>query len=89
MSGAPNLDAMTSKDLMEFWSDSRRGWKLARSLFPDRPKNYVRVTCDLGHYAANKATAMTCREHGNINSAVVYERICDAIYDRLPTWARW
>jgi hypothetical protein len=32
---------------------------------------------------------MLCRELGHIDSALMYERICDQIYDKLPAFARW
>lgn len=87
--GAPNLDGYFQDDLMDFWNVSRFGWDMARFLFPDRPKAYVSTTCDLGHYAANKATAMRCREEGDISGATTYESICESIYNRLPEYARW
>lgn len=88
--GAPNLDCRTPSELMAFWHASYvGGWSLARFLFPDRPRGYVAVTGHLGGYASNKATAMTCRERGDIVAAESYERICETIYESLPDWARW
>lgn len=89
--GANNLDCLTTdpQTLMGVWADSRKGWALARYLFPSRPAHYVRTTYDLGHYAANKATAMGCRLRGDVRAAEVYESICEAIYKRLPDYARW
>lgn len=92
-SGAPNLDAMFPDDLREFGTRATlRGIRpiaLARTLFPDKPKGYVRATRDLGHYAWNKATAMGLRERGEIARALSYEWICDSIYNNLPEFARW
>lgn len=87
-----NLDGFENPaDLMDFWSftNSVRPIVLARVLFPSKPTGYVRVTRDLGCYASNKATAMKCRLAGTIESALIYERICEDIYNRLPEWARW
>jgi len=87
--GVPNLDGYPQDNLMSFWNVTRHGWDLARFLFPSRPERYVTATYDLGHYAANKATAMSCREKGDIPAALVYESICQTIYNRLPGYARW
>lgn len=89
--GSPNLDGMTSEELMSFWKETNsvRPIKKARELFPDRQENYVRITKQLGNYAANKATAMRCRSEGRIQAALTYEGICDRIYGELPEFARW
>jgi hypothetical protein len=86
-----NLDAMPMDVLWEFWkhTNSVRPISFARQLFRNAPKGYVRATKDLGNYASNKATAMQCRLDGKINSALMYEEICDRIYDGLPDYARW
>lgn len=85
-----NLDSMEEGDLTEVWK--RIHWapvKTARELFPERPKGYVTATRNLGYYAINKATAMSCRCQGDIPAAQVYEKICESIYIELPWWARW
>ncbi len=89
--GAPNLDAQTEDWLMSFWhvATTTEPVRLARILFPDRPKGYVTATRDLGHYASNKATAQRCRLAGRIERALCYEDIADGIYANLPTFARW
>lgn len=85
-----NMDAIPQDDLMMIWHGIYcHPVRMARILFPDRPKGYVRATCDMGHYASNKATAMGCRLRGEINSALTYEGICESIYSRLPEYARW
>jgi len=86
-----NFDSMSIDELWEFWkqSNSVRPIALARKLFPDAPKGYVRTAKDLGNYASNKATAMQLRLAGQINSALTYEKICDRIYDELPEYAKW
>jgi hypothetical protein len=38
---------------------------------------------------AYPATAMRCRARGEVHTAIHYESICQQIYDRLPTFARW
>ena len=88
--GAPNLDAMERGELMEFWQATNvTPVTEARRLFPERPAGYVSATKNLGHYAANKATAMRCRLAGRPDSALQYEAICDRIYSDLPEFARW
>lgn len=85
----PNLDAMSQADLMDFWMKySRSKRKDAKALVGER-KKYISITQDLASYAVNKATAMQCRLRGTIDTADMYERICDKIYDRLPVDLRW
>lgn len=92
--GIPNFDAMTPADLWQFWRDCGMSSvlvprRIARAVFPDRPKGYVRTCKTLAHYACNKAVAMGLRTKGQIDRALVYEHVCDRIYDRLPEYARW
>ena len=81
-----NLDSESPESLMAFWSrtNSVRPIAFARQLFPDCPRGFVRATKDLGYYASNKATAMSCRLRGDINAALMYEEICDRLYRQLP-----
>ena len=83
-----NLDAMTPEELMEFWHRHDHGRK-HDELFPDKPAGHYRATANLASYASNKATAMRCRERGDVEVALMYEGICDRIYKQLPTFARW
>ena len=84
----PNLDATTINELMAFWM-RHQGGRQARSLFRDGGVGTRKATGALANYASNKATAMSCRLRGDINSALMYEGIADRIYDHLPEWARW
>ena len=84
----PNLDGEFADDLMAFWSKHQGGRK-SRDLFPGGGKGTRTATAMLANYASNKATAMLCRERGDIRSALMYEEIADRIYDRLPAFARW
>jgi hypothetical protein len=63
--------------------------KMGVRLFPTKPRGYVTATIDLSHYASNKAVAINERLKGNIQAALIYEKICEDIYNRLPTFARW
>lgn len=86
-----NLDCMDRDDLMAFWRTTYppHPVKAARELFPERPVGYVTAFKELGHYAANKATAIRCRLDGSIDRALMYEKIADRIYSELPAFARW
>lgn len=84
----PNLDAMPKGELMDFWQRHQRG-RQTKALFPAGGTGTRTATGSLANYAANKATAMTCRLRGDIAAALVYERIADGIYQSLPDWARW
>ncbi len=86
----PNLDAMTADDLMAFWKRyARPSRKDAEALIGDRRKGFTTISGKLAGYASNKATAMTCRLRGDINAALVYEGICETIYEGLPEDVRW
>lgn len=88
--GAPNLDGAFPDDIWDVAERlARNKRKLGRIMFPDAPKGYVTATGNLAHYAYNKATAMRCRERGDILAAQNYEAICDRIYDQLPSFAKW
>ena len=90
MNAVPNFDAMTKDDLMNFWARYHRpSRKDAAALIGDRRAGYTNLAADLANYACNKATAMSCRLKGSIQSAQVYETHCDMIYARLPTDLRW
>ncbi len=86
----PNLDAMSEDELMAFWMryQNRQRRKDAFALVGGGP-NYTNWAARLGGYAANKATAMSCRKRGDIQAALIYEKICDLIYDKLPDALRW
>jgi hypothetical protein len=89
-SAAINLDCHTidAAELMSFWF-RHQGVRRYRDLFPQGGKGTKRATADLANYASNKATAMLCRMRCDTTAALVYERICDDIYDRLPPFAKW
>lgn len=85
----PNLDAMDHDELMLFWSEHHNNNRTkAQALFGNR-KGQIRAMKDLANYASNKATAITCRLEGKIQSALMYENIADRIYNNLPDWAKW
>ena len=85
-----NLDCMEASALMVFWNANRRGPKANRiALFGRTGRGTVRALKDCANYASNKATAMQCRARGDIKTALMYESICDRIYQTLPDFARW
>lgn len=88
-----NLDAFANPDTLWDWALSFgpgvRPIRAARALFPARPKGYIGAANSLKHYAFNKATAMRARLAGSIQTATVYEGICDQIYSRLPDYAKF
>ena len=89
--GVPNLDAMTEDALMKFWLRYQNNQTRddAAALIGDRRSGYTNIAARLGAYAANKATAMASRKRGDIQAALVYERIADDIYNRLPEDLKW
>lgn len=87
-SNVPNLDCVPRSELMEFWSIHQQGRKY-RLVFPDGGRGTMRAVADLANYAANKATAISCRERGDIQTAQYYEAVCELIYSRLPSNVKW
>jgi len=86
----PNLDCMSSDELMAFWKRYHRpSRKDAAELIGERRKGYTTLASELACYACNKAVAMDCRLKGNIQSALVYERCAELSYERLPDDLRW
>lgn len=85
-----NPKGVPADALWDFWIQTQQACRqTARRLFPDRPRGYVKATADLGHHAANRATAMRLRAQGHMAAAQNCEAICDQIYERLPDYARW
>lgn len=87
----PNLDALSHNELTAFWvrHQGGRSRKEAEFLVGDRRKGYTIIAAQLANYAINKATAIDCRLRGDTQAALVYEQICDLIYERLPRDVRW
>lgn len=76
-----NLDKMDPDGLMAIWDKSQRV-AFARLLFPDMPKGYVRATKNIGHLAANLASAKKYPRNTE------YQRTAFDIWHRLPGWAK-
>lgn len=89
-SNVPNFDAMTETELMAFWKRYHRATrKDAEQLVGDRRKGFTVIAAMLANYACNKSVAMKCRLDGRITAALVYEDICEKIYERLPDDLKW
>ncbi len=61
----------------------------AEALVGDRRPGFTTISGSLAGYASNKATAMRCRERGDIQAALVYEKICELIHEKLPADLVW
>lgn len=72
----------TAQELMDLWYDiESHPVTMGRELFPDQPEGYVRATKDIGNWAANRATHMTCWKR-------VYREIYNNIEENLPKYAK-
>lgn len=92
LDGMINLDcySVDPDELISWWSRYSVNQRTrGAELFPERPAGYVRATRDLANYASNKATAMRCRLNGDVGAAMMYESICERIFNGLPAFARW
>lgn len=85
-SNVPNLDCESHRNLMDFWMRHQKGREY-KTLFPEGGKGTRRATADLASYASNKAAAITCRLKGDIQTALMYEKFCDNIFENLPKFA--
>ena len=86
----PNFDAMDKDELLDFWFKYSRATRAeAEELIGDRRRGFTILAKDLAYYASNKGTAVACRLKGDIRAALVYESICDSIYDALPGDLKW
>ena len=86
----PNLDSLDSEDLMKLWVEWQQGHRnQAEEVFGGKFPGYTRALKSLANYALNKATAIKCRIEGDIERALIYEEICDKIYDALPDHIQW
>lgn len=70
----PNLDCMEKEDL---------------KAFIEQCDSTMALLTELRVYAASKINAQLFRSVGKIDRAVMYEKICDEAYERLPESARW
>ncbi len=78
---------LNKKQCMEIWSMiNLHPVKIARRLFPDRPKRYVSATINIGSYCLNKGVALGIDD---FEDAKKYIDICTRIWVYLPVWARY
>lgn len=80
-----NLDCITKENLHILYLECDSHIRLMA-------KKYGYTIKDMNHiknYAINKFVAMKLREEGNISTSLVYEDICEKIYNRLSKSARW
>ena len=84
----PNLDVIDLDELRYFFNVHKTGRKHAE-LFPAKPLGAAAVSKDLAAYAISALDARTERAEGRIEQALIYERICQDIYRKLPGWAKW
>ena len=90
MSNVPNLDCLPAGELIGMaLKYDRASRKEARELIGDSRPGYTRIVKNLACYAWNKSTAESCRLRGEIDAALLYEGICDRIYDGLPEDLKW
>lgn len=90
----PNLDCMVAADLRRFARLHRDGRNpvAAAALLETgkvKPLHWRLTVASLARYADTKAEAMERRATGDIAAALRLEEACDAIYSRLPDYARW
>jgi hypothetical protein len=81
---------MTWTDLCQFERETREHpRRAANRMFGQAAIIRKAEVALLNRYARNKLEAMYYRRNGDITRALRYETYCDALYDRLPAYARW
>lgn len=85
----PNLDTMSAEELHAFWDKYQRPTRVNAAALVGKIRGYVTLTKDLAHYAINRATSLECRARGDTESAQIYERVADNIYQRIPPRCGW
>lgn len=85
-SGLAEADIDTLND---FYKACQAPIIFGRYLFPTRPDGYAIATRELGVYCAYQALAQAQRLKGLIQDALDNEAKADAIFDKLPEFARW
>lgn len=88
--GPVNLDGMDQSELYTFITATRGSQprRAARRLFKGELSG-VLVVRWLNQYARNKVVAMACRERGEVETALRYEKVCEIFYNYLPEYAKW
>lgn len=81
-----NLDAMDVEELHAFVRSIGSG--VRPNMFKGH-KHGIKATLALRAYAWNIITARSCREVGQIQTALMYEAIAEKCYQSLPDYARW
>ena len=79
----PNLDALDTADLYSLVAITKGAGAGRKNKLPNSVAGLI------NQYARNKITAIACRERGEIDTALRYERICDSIYQQFPEQYRW
>ena len=87
--GPINLDGADDIYLIKFSSLQDKGHsKAAKIMFPGEKKATSTIKL-LSRYAEHTVAARGFRSLGQIEEAMKHERTAEAIYQRLPEYARW
>jgi len=81
----PNFDVLERDEVFKWCTMTRA--QIARALLLPHQSRIIPQA--ISNYVWNKYTAMELREKGDIARALVYEHICDMIYNSLPQQYRW
>jgi len=85
-----NPDGMNEDEIKEWIAFIGQGYRpqVAKQWFPGI-KGQFEHTRNIRNYLWNKLSAIITRKAGRIQTAMLYERICERIYNQLPPQARW
>lgn len=87
---ALNLDRMSFEQIEQIrWCMDFHPRKFAATLFPGKPKHYVRTAYLLALYIIELLEARRYDAQGHHEDARKVRECCRAIYEKLPEYARW
>ena len=81
-----NLDCYTKEQLEKIYNLLNNNIKKNNKVL--NAKGYKNIKL-LKNYAMNKLISMELRTIGKIERALMYEEICESIYNRLPENLKW
>ena len=80
-----NLDCISNTELLDLYDEFNSHIRTSAKKYTITVKDAK----NLKHYAINKYTAIECRKIGRIETAMIYESICEKIYSKLSDSSKW
>lgn len=69
-------------------SIQENGSKICAALFPDRPRGHESVIEMIHEWAINRKMVLESRANGNADIALIFDKICHRLWQKLPGYAQ-